>query len=123
MVNVYEPLINVVRNNKPKRLTRLEPKGKRSSIEVCKLFYRRCRIFGKQTEPNPLNHVIMRNVVSLYFSLSGKQSAMIAYRNAGKGCQKKQTPTCNEVDRSNLQSERMQTSDWSEITKSSEKRR
>jgi len=67
--------------------------------------------------------IVIFNVVSLYLSFLGKLTVRNTYGDAGMGCQRKLTSSCNEVNRSNLQSEKMLTSDWSKITRASYMRR
>ena len=59
-----EPLINVVRTNKPKTLTGLSQKA-RGQVQGSRIPSRRWRATGGQAEPTP-SMVLVRNVVSPY---------------------------------------------------------
>jgi hypothetical protein len=73
---------------------------------------------GIQKPPNPLIYDL-RNRVSLYLRLQGRQTVRNAIEGAGKGEWKKRKPLCNEVDRiCNINPrENEQTSIWSHVTK------
>jgi len=73
MVNICELLVNVVTPNKPKRLFRLEPKGKRTSIEVLTFSIADVAPLAKRQDLT-LQVVIRRNVVSSVSLPSGKAS-------------------------------------------------
>ena len=99
MANPGELLINIVSLNKPKVLSRLEPKWQRSGH---KGFAFPCH--GQTTLPvdrESLNHSLLlkRNMVSPYFSRKGKRVARRADGSVGRGGWSKRTPSRNEKDR------------------------
>ena len=63
MVNICEPLINVVIENKPKvlidpvRVDRLGPKWQGARYRCCPVTYRRHRASGEKVEPNPRGYL------------------------------------------------------------------
>ena len=53
MVNTCEPLINVVKNDKPKMLTGLNQKACGRELEFTLLLFADSKATGEQAEPNP----------------------------------------------------------------------
>jgi len=98
MEKITEPLINVVKTNKPKTLIGLSQKARGGN---------RCFSFHlSQTSQPPADKQLLthpmaqkRNVVSPAFSLAGQRTVRPAYGVSGRGRWKKQRPSCNGVDR------------------------
>ena len=98
MANPCEPLINVVRFNKPKGLRGLDQKGKWTGGGVS------CSPPADVVPPadrRSLSHlmVLVWNVVSPYLSRQGKRTGRRAPGGAGKGRGKKRRPSCRGVER------------------------
>ena len=98
MEKVTEPLLNVVRTNKPKTLTGLSQKARG---------WNRCFPFRlSQTRQPPADKRLLthsmaqkRNVVSPALSRSGQRTVRQAYGVSGRGRWKKRRLPCNGVDR------------------------
>jgi hypothetical protein len=98
MENAGEPLINVVRTNKPKALIGLSQKacgGHRSFPFLLS------QTLAPPADRRLLTHPMAqkRNVVSPALSLQGQQAVRCAYGASGRGGWKKQRPRGNGVDR------------------------
>jgi hypothetical protein len=97
-VNRGEPLINVVRTNKPKTLRGLSQKGKWLGVRVSS------SLTVDATPPanrRDLPHSRIRawNVVSPHVSRKGKRTVRGAERRGGMGRWRKRMPLCNGADR------------------------
>jgi hypothetical protein len=97
-VNRCEPLINVVRTDKPNDADRLEPKGMWSGVRSLSFPTVDNTTTGEQAGPNPLM-VLIRNVVSPHVSRKGKRPVREADRRGGMGRWSKRRPLCNGTDR------------------------
>jgi len=97
-VNTREPLINVVRTDKPNDAERLEPKGTWSGVRSLSFLTVDKTTTGEQAGPNPLM-VLIRNVVSPHASRKGKRPVREADRRGGMGRWSKRRPFCNGTDR------------------------
>jgi hypothetical protein len=98
MANTCEPLINVVRTNKPKGLGGLDQKVSDQVEAVPPLSP---ADVVSPADRRSLTHpvVLVRNVVSPYLSRKGKPTVRAADGGAGKGRRKKRRPPCSGVDR------------------------
>src|SRR5712691_2453595 len=98
MVNRGEPLINVVRTNKPKTLTGLSQNGTWLGVRVPS------SLTVDATPPanrRDLTHSMIRtwNVVSPHVTRKGKRPVRGADWRGGMGGGRKRTPRCNGTDR------------------------
>ena len=101
MVNVSEPLINVVNPNKPKVLIGL---AKRQRCWTQNLAYL-CANEDTPANRRNLNRSLRffeQNLVSPYPPRKGKQPAREADGDADRGNPKKRRPPCNGVDSSRM---------------------
>ncbi len=98
MANTCEPLINVVRTNKPKGLRGLDQKVSDQVEAVPPLSP---ADVASPADRRSLTHpmVLVRNVVSPYLSRKGKPTVRAADGGAGKGRRKKRRPSYSGVDR------------------------
>ena len=98
MEKVSEPLINVVKTNKPKALIGLSQKARGG--DRCSLLHLSQTTLPpakKRLLTHPMAH--KGNVVSPASSLSGQRTVRQAYGVSGRGGWKKRRPLCNEADR------------------------
>jgi hypothetical protein len=123
MVNISEPLLNVVIPNKPKMLRvstrnhRLGPKGTRSGVVVANSTTADDAPPANRRDLTPSGTHTER--VKLIVLPLGKQAARQADRTVGKGGWKKRRPACNGLDRGSSFAPREsgQTSIWYLVTR------
>lgn len=101
MVNVSEPLVNIVNAKQAKGIDRLELKSKGArSQSLDYLCANKATPVNRRNLNRPL-WIFKQNLVSPYPSRKGKRPVREADGDADMGCPKKRTPFCNVTDSGN----------------------